>query len=283
MKSKNQKADPIAVTKTAREKSMADVPGRQLDVRNYKQLADIDTIQVAQIAATLWRNGEDKSDAIRNAYEFLDIAEYCKMALKEQSSVEAGIRQYQKMVYIDAEHHAGLQKIRYYEHKRDRNGKRKLIDFDEGLEIAIPLPKATKDKPTERLVRLKRFLKEELEETHPELNEVDRMIEAGNQIERMQLEGIEPNFFTFLRVRFPGWWKEAQARDDRVNGRLGQAVKKRKRRQVKFGSDKRKGARPPIEEFAKSIEIPVEEIEELRKTIALDAMARQAVDASNLT
>jgi hypothetical protein len=256
----NPKNDPAAAAETSSEGSRKHVPEKQL--RNHRQLANVHAVQVAQIAATLRRNGEDEIEAVRVAYTLLDVAEHCKLSLKNQASVEAGLKSYQKGVKADTEFCAALEKVTHYEYKRRPNGKRlpdgtilpgkrKPIDFDEGLKIAIPLPKSTRDKPTERLIRLKRFLKELLKETHPKMDEEKRMLKAAEQIERMQRKGIEPNFFAFLKVKFPSWWEEAKARDQSVKGTHGQAVKKGKQGRVKSDSDKRKGARPPIEELRK--------------------------------
>jgi hypothetical protein len=259
-------SNPAAVTETAREQSMAHVPERRL--RNHELLANIDPAQVVATAATLRLDGRDKIEAVREAYDLWDIVLHCQESLTNQASVEAGIKSYQKGVKVDEEFYGALEKIPHYEYKRDKAGKKEWVDFDEGVEAAIPLPKSTRDKPMQRAARLRRFIKEMvLPKTHPELNEVECITEAIEQVERMKRDGIEPNFFAFLRVRFPSWWEETQARDDSTNGQRGQAVKKRKRRQVKSGPDKRKGARPKEEDFAKITKIPVEELQELREAI----------------
>ena len=74
---------------------MKNLPERQL--RNHEGLAAIPAIQVAQIAATLVRDAGDEIDAIRKAYTLLDIAEHCNLSLKNNASVEAGIRNYREV------------------------------------------------------------------------------------------------------------------------------------------------------------------------------------------
>jgi hypothetical protein len=268
--------NPEAAAETAQ--SMGHVPARQL--RNHERLAKIDLIHAAHIAATLRRNGEDEIEAVRSTYTLLDIFLYCQDSLKSEASIEAGIKRYQKGLKVDAEFYAAYAALKkadfkkathnvgcepaieeqllgpYHGDERGPDGKRKTIEFWTELEAAIPLPKSTRDKPTERMTRLKRFLKEWLQETRPEMNEEDRILEAAEQIERMKREGIEPNFSAFLKVRFPSWWAEAEARDKSIHGKKGQAVKKEKKGkqvQVKPASNKRK-ARPPVEKLPEAIQ-----------------------------
>jgi hypothetical protein len=293
----NPSNDPAAAAETA---SKQHVPERQL--RNYKRLAEIDLIQAAQIAAILKRNGENEIEAVRSTYTLLDIFLHCQDALKDEASVEAGIKNYQDGVRKDDEFYAALEKAalekaphnvgrelniedrllgKHDEDERGADGKRKLVDFKE-LEAAIYLPPSTRDKPAVRTARLRRFIKEMvLPKTHPELNEHEQTIEAIEQVERMVREGVQRNFLAWIKVKFAEWWEETQARDDSVNGRLGKAVKKRNRRlQVKSGRDKRKGARPKEKEFAEITKIPEEELQELREAIRSDTVALRTVDAT---
>jgi hypothetical protein len=260
--------NPEAAAETAQ--SMGHVPARQL--RNHERLAKIDLIHAAHIAATLRRNGEDEIEAVRSTYTLLDIFLYCQDSLKSEASIEAGIKRYQKGLKVDAEFYAAYAALKKADFKkathnvgcepaieeqllgphhgdeRGPDGKRKTIEFWTGLEAAIPLLPETRNKSDRRLTLLKRFIKWKLAKDHPNMSEADLVIKAGEQIERLQRDGMERNFFEFLKLRFPGWWEETYKLDQQEKGRRGGNAKKKtekkgKQVQVKSESNTRR-ARP---------------------------------------
>jgi hypothetical protein len=261
------KKNPNAVA--ASEESMEHVPARQL--RNYKQLGNVDAIQVAKIAATLLPPAGNEIEAIRKTYRLLDIAEHCNLSLKNEASVDAGIRRYQEGVKADDDFYAtyaALKEAPNVGHKQSIEDRllqhgpeeRKPVDFDKELEEIIPLPKTIQNKPAERRSKLRQFLKEWLQENRQKLNEQERTLEAMNWIEQMERDGIEPKFRAFIKVKFPSWWKEARARDNSARGKRGKGVKKGegKSKQVKSTSSKRQ-ARPPAAEGLGPIQELIEE------------------------
>jgi hypothetical protein len=231
---------------------MKNLPERKL--RNHERLAAIPAVQVAQVAATLLRDAGDEIDAIRKAYTLLDIAEHCNLSLKNSASVETGIKDYREGIEIDDEFYAALENVPHYEYKIGPEGKELPVPFDEGLAILIPLPNSTKSKADVRMTRFKRFVTHRLLNTYPEQDEQERLIKAGELIEGMKRDGIDARFFSQAAVLFPGWWEETYKLDQSDKGKLGQAVKKGKQGRVKSESDKRKGARPPLEELRAIIE-----------------------------
>jgi hypothetical protein len=251
----------------ASEESMEHVPARQL--RNYKQLGNVDAIQVAKIAATLLPPAGNEIEAIRKTYRLLDIAEHCNLSLKNEASVDAGIRRYQEGVKADDDFYAtyaALKEAPNVGHKQSIEDRllqhgpeeRKPVDFDKELEEIIPLPKTVPNKPVERKSRLRQFLREWLQKTHPEMNEEDRVLEAINCSQQMERDGIEPKFRAFIKVKFPSWWKEAQSRDNSAKGKKGKGVKKGKQVQAKSTLNKRQ-ARPPAAEGLGPIQELIEE------------------------
>jgi hypothetical protein len=217
---------------------MKNVPERKL--KNHERLAAIANVQVAQIAATLLRDDGDEIEAVRKAYTLLDIADHCNLSLKSGASVEAGIKSYREGIKIDDEFHTALKKIPHYEYKVGPDGKNLPVPFDQGLEVLIPLPNSIKNKADVRMARFKRFVTQRLRETRPEQNEQEWMIKAGELIEQMKREGIDPHFFDEAMMHFPSWWEATYRLDQSDKGKLGQAVKKGKQGQVKSESDERK-------------------------------------------
>ena len=219
-------------------------------LRNHERLAAISTVEVAQIAATLLRDGGDEIEAIRKAYTLLDIAEHCNLFLKTEASVEAGIKRYREGVKIDDEFYAAF----ITSTRSAQTEKSCPCQFDEGLAIVIPLPNATKTKADVRMTRFKRFVIQRLRETYPEQDEQERLIKAGELVEGMKRDGIDARFFGQAAVIFPGWWEATYKLDQSAKGKRGQAVKKGKQGRVKSESDKRKGARPPWKKLRAIIE-----------------------------
>ena len=200
-------------------------------LRNHKQLAAIPTVEVAQIAATLLRDGGDEIEAIRKAYTLLDIAVHCSLSLETKASVEAGIKIYRE----DDDFHAWRENVPHYEDKFGTDGKKLPVPFDEGLEVLIPLPNSTKNKADVRLTRFKRFVTEfwdvvghyqDLPENRPEQDEQGRMIKAGELIAEMKRDGINAGFFSDALHLFGDWWKETYKLDQSEKGKRGQAKKK---------------------------------------------------------
>jgi hypothetical protein len=241
----------VAVPKQ-RRKNMKNVPERQL--RNHELLAAIPAVQVAQIAATLLRDGGEEIEAIRKAYTLLDIAEHCNLSLKNEASVEAGIKSYREGVKIDDEFYTALENAPHYEYKVGPDGQKLPVPFDEGLAVLIPLPNSTKNKADVRMARFKRFVAQRLRENRPDQDEQERMIEAGERIAKFKRDGIDARFFGDALLLFTGWWKETYKLDQSEKGKRGQAKKRGKQGRVKSNSDKRKGARPPWEQMRPIIE-----------------------------
>ena len=98
-KSTNANTPPAQEKGRSGQSGAKDLPARQL--RFHEQLAKIDALSVAQIAATLLRDGGEPTEAVRKAYVLLDIAEHCNLSLNREASVEAGIERYQKGVEAD--------------------------------------------------------------------------------------------------------------------------------------------------------------------------------------
>ena len=99
------------------------------------------------------------------------------------------------------------------------------------------------------MTRFKRFVTQRLGKTYPEQDEQERLIKAGELVEKMKREGIDARFFGQAAALFSTWWEATYKLDQSAKGKRGQAVKKGKQGRVKSDSDKRKGARPPWEKL----------------------------------
>jgi hypothetical protein len=55
------------------------------------------------------------------------------------------------------------------------------------------------------MTRLKRFVTQRLRKTYPEQDEQERLIKAGELVEEMKRDGIDPRFFGQAAVLFSSW------------------------------------------------------------------------------
>jgi len=127
----------------------------------------------------------------------------------------------------------------------DNRGQPLPIPFDNALRAIDP--KA--DKADNRSARFRHWLMHAHKLT---------IGEAGDKIAVLRAAGFDHGTFVHAFSSFPKWMKRKISQDNSKKGKTSAAVKavnKGKQGQVKRKGDKRRGARPPVEEFKKAIEL----------------------------
>lgn len=83
-------------------------------------MAQVPIATVAQIAATLMKDGKTTCQATKEAFELLEIATHCNLSLKTDGSYEAGITDFEKHIASWEGLKKGVAALPKWEHKKNK-------------------------------------------------------------------------------------------------------------------------------------------------------------------
>jgi len=198
----------------------------------WRTMAAISPEQIALIAASLSRRKRPAEESIRMAYEFLDLAVFGQLVLREKlhtprrSSSIADQIDFSSSIDPRSKEVINLMLALA---PRDQNGV--LVDlvvpFPKGLEAALP----TIDRPGRREAAFKEWLKE---------NRGYNFVEH-NWIDQWKKSGIPWHIFQFFYLEYAAWREKKTSAVRDQAGRKGQRAKLEKQKAPQVVKKKRKG------------------------------------------
>ncbi len=199
-------------------------------------LAAVPIEVVATIASNLNLSEEIPHVSIGRAYQLLEIAADGQETLKTSKGYVEGITRNA----FALGYHAGQVEVEIRLPKDittlEANGTPLDVPFE-----AVLANLMGKLKKVDRLPRFKWWLMAVMHITNEK---------ASSLIEAWREKGVPPGIYQQARKTFNAWWKE---RERKRLSEQGKAPKKGKQGRVKSKTDKREGARPPVEKFKKAL------------------------------
>lgn len=175
-------------------------------------LAAVPIETVASIAATLTRQDTSPGDAVRQAFELLEIAAAGRLFLKLKSSYRAGVAYHAQINAGKTQFESSLSED---VSKRDKNGAKLRnkkgallpVPFDEAMVSLMP-----RLKDVDRMPRFREWIAD---------SEDISSLKAGGRIGNLQKKGIPPMMYQAARLTFPGWMKASTSQKRSLAGKAG--------------------------------------------------------------
>lgn len=176
-----------------------------------EELAAVPVGEVAQIAARFTSEGATPAEAVRRAYELLEIALEARVALQTGKTYAEGIAHFE---YLD--HAYRTLDLPEDISPRDEQGKRLPVPFDQVMANLMP-----RLRTADRMPLFRRWL---------EFSKKLSPIEAGEHIARYREGGIPPMLYMTARTSFDRWRKADIAHNRALIGATGGVAKAKKRK-----------------------------------------------------
>lgn len=167
--------------------------------------------EVAKIAATLAQPETKPGDAVKRAYEILEMAVAAKLSLENCASFEKGIADQERAIETNKEFRAAIAVLPTDVSPPDR----KPVPFDAAVTSFFP-----HDQLKSRIAKFERWLVSACGLS---------AANAKKKVTVMQRRGIPPNIYHHARLAIRDWWEQNKSEVRAVAGAKGQAAKKVKR------------------------------------------------------